>query len=40
MESYEFVVEANGRKSRTKGGNKLSEFAMLTIREHDAARGR
>ena len=40
MESDEFVVEANGRKSRTKRGNKFSEVTMLTIRKHDAARGR
>ena len=40
MESKEFVVEANSREGRDKGGNKFCDFEMLTIGEHNAARGR
>ena len=40
MESEEFVVEADGRKGGVKGGDKFSDFEVLTIREHNAARGR
>ena len=40
MESKEFVIEANGREGRDKGGNKFYDVKMLTIGEHNAARGR
>ena len=40
VKAEEFIVEADCRKGRKKGGDECLDFNMLTIGEHNATRGR